>query len=160
MGKEMMLGWGALAAFAVFLGLSVWQDIRYRRLDGRLLAGFGLVGTALRLSAAWLLWKGGGVWQEVLLDGCGAALLGAALLALGRAARGALGEGDGCFFLVSGLYLGFRGNIALFFASLMACFLFCCPLLLWGRWKGVSMRKRQVPFLPFVALGALGMAVW
>lgn len=159
MSGEMALGWGFLGAFGIFLGIAVWQDIRYRRLGAGLLAGFGLLGAVLRLYAAWLLWKGEGVWQEVLLDGCGAALLGIALLILGRAAKGALGEGDGCFFAVSGLYLGIKGNIALFFAAMTACFLFCCLLLLWGRWKGVSMRKRRVPFLPFVALGALGMAV-
>ncbi len=159
MDQGMILGWGRLAVFAVFLGGAAWQDVRRRQVNGLFLIGFGLLGMVFWLSAAWFVWKGEGVWQEVLFSGAGGALLGAALLLLGRLSGGALGEGDGCFFIISGLYLGLKGNIGLFFAALTACFLFCCLLLLWGSWKGVSVRKRRVPFLPFAALGALGLAI-
>lgn len=48
----------------------------------------------------------------------GAALIpGILLLVLSKITKGAVGQGDGFFFLVSGMYLGFWDNVALLFLA-------------------------------------------
>ena len=75
---------------------------------------------------------------------------GIALVLLSRLSGGAVGEGDGWFFVVAGVALGVRNAVALFFISLFLCCLWCVGMAVWGWRRRISVRRKTVPFLPFV----------
>ena len=127
--------------FLIFLAVAAWQDMRDKEIDAWLYVVFG-----------GLIWFGklcfdGPVelWREAVN-----AMPGIALVLLSRLSGGAVGEGDGWFFVVAGVALGVRNAVALFFMSLFLCCLWCAGMAVWG-WRGrISVRRKTVPFLPFV----------
>lgn len=76
-------------------------------------------------------------------------LLGGILLLIGRLSRGALGEGDGIFFIIAGIYLGFWKNLALLVSALILCSFSGLVLFLWGQMQGRDYRKKTLPLLVF-----------
>lgn len=75
---------------------------------------------------------------------------GAVLLVLSRVSRGAVGEGDGWFFLGTGLCLGCEKTFLLLAGGILLCGLFSLPVLVMGYVYGKNRRKMEVPFLPFL----------
>ncbi len=127
--------------FLIFLAVAAWQDMRDKEIDAWLYVVFG-----------GLIWFGklcfdGPVelWREAVN-----AVPGIALVLLSRLSGGAVGEGDGWFFVVAGVALGVRNAVALFFMSLFLCCLWCAGMAVWGWRRRISVRRRTVPFLPFV----------
>ena len=103
--------------FAAFLCVCAWEDFREKKFR------FYFYGSAASVAAAWTAG-----YYIILLDWAdmyeahlwlamrGAALIpGILLLVLSKITKGAVGQGDGFFFLVSGMYLGFWDNVALLF---------------------------------------------
>lgn len=126
------------------------QDFRFRSISGRLLAISGAVGFIL-------CFRQGREIGPVL----GSMAVGAFLLLLSRISRGAIGEGDGWFFTVSGLYLNFWDNLlllssGLFLGGIFALFLTTAAFL--NGSKG-SAGKRRIPFLPLLLPAGLWMAL-
>lgn len=131
----------------VFLGIAAWMDARTRQISVWLYMLFGGIGL---LSAAEALWN-----QKISgVSGYGGLAvslgIGISLILLGQVTEGAIGAGDGLFFLVSGLYLTWQENLGLLYYGLLCCSMFGLGLILWGNWKGVSVRKQKLPFLPFL----------
>ena len=127
--------------FLIFLAVAAWQDMRDKEIDAWLYVVFG-----------GLIWFGklcfdGPVelWREAVN-----AVPGIALVLLSRLSGGAVGEGDGWFFVVAGVALGVRNAVALFFMSLFLCCLWCAGMAVWGWRRRISVRRKTVPFLPFV----------
>ena len=127
--------------FLIFLAVAAWQDMRDKEIDAWLYVVFG-----------GLIWFGklcfdGPVelWREAVN-----AVPGIALVLLSRLSGGAEGEGDGWFFVVAGVALGVRNAVALFFMSLFLCCLWCAGMAVWGWRRRISVRRKTVPFLPFV----------
>ena len=127
--------------FLIFLAVAAWQEMRDKEIDAWLYVVFG-----------GLLWFGklcfdGPVelWREAVN-----AVPGIALVLLSRLSGGAVGEGDGWFFVVAGVALGVRNAVALFFMSLFLCCLWCAGMAVWGWRRRISVRRKTVPFLPFV----------
>ena len=127
--------------FLIFLAVAAWQDMRDKEIDAWLYVVFG-----------GLIWFGklcfdGPVelWREAVN-----AVPGIALVLLSRLSGGAVGEGDGWFFVVAGVALGVWNAVALFFISLFLCCLWCAGMAVWGWRRRISVRRRTVPFLPFV----------
>lgn len=127
--------------FLIFLAVAAWQDMRDKEIDAWLYVVFG-----------GLIWFGklcfdGPVelWREAVN-----AVPGIALVLLSRLSGGTVGEGDGWFFVVAGVALGVRNAVALFFMSLFLCCLWCAGMAVWGWRRRISVRRRTVPFLPFV----------
>lgn len=127
--------------FLIFLAVAAWQDMRDKEIDAWLYVVFG-----------GLIWFGklcfdGPVelWREAVN-----AVPGIALVLLSRLSGGAVGEGDGWFFVVAGVALGVRNAVALFFISLFLCCLWCAGMAVWGWRRRISVRRKTVPFLPFV----------
>ena len=127
--------------FLIFLAVAAWQDMRDKEIDAWLYVVFG-----------GLIWFGklcfdGPVelWREAVN-----AVPGIALVLLSRLSGGAVGEGDGWFFVVAGVALGVWNAVALFFMSLFLCCLWCAGMAVWGWRRRISVRRRTVPFLPFV----------
>ncbi len=127
--------------FLIFLAVAAWQDMRDKEIDAWLYVVFG-----------GLIWFGklcfdGPVelWREAVN-----AVPGIALVLLSRLSGGAVGEGDGWFFVVAGVALGVRNAVALFFMSLFLCCLWCAGMAVWGWRRRISVRRKTVPLLPFV----------
>lgn len=86
-------------------------------------------------------------WGMMLSGMCpGLGLIGCGLLW-----RNAIGIGDGCFFLVSGLLLGFWENLELLCYGLLLCGVYCLGYLAWNQIRHHrNVRNYTVPFLPFL----------
>lgn len=132
--------------FAGFLLLAAAQDLKKKQVDIWIYLLFG--GAALAIGIGRELTGGDACpWLEHL-SGAG---LGMGLLAVSAVSRGGIGTGDGCFFLVSGLFLGFWENLMMLCYGTLLCGVFCLGYWIWCRFHMIAdVRKRVVPFLPFV----------
>lgn len=144
-----------MVLFLCFLLVAAVQDIRRKQVDIRVYAIFGIAGAALgaiRLTAV-------GVWYG--LPGYVAAMsVGAGMVGLSLASGGSVGLGDGLFFVVSGLMLGFWENLALLLYGTLCCGIFCLIYYVWCRLRsGRRVGKQTVPFLPFTVLPGIWLAV-
>lgn len=139
--KEMFLAFAILAAA---------QDLRRKQIDLWVYVLFSVLAFVACLfeETSWFSVAAGSV-------------LGAVLLACGRISGGAIGDGDGLFFLISGLMLGFRDNLLLLGMGIFLCGLFSTVLYVWNLlYKKRDVRKLEVPFLPFVAVCGVGNVLW
>lgn len=78
-----------------------------------------------------------------------AALAGIVMLMLSRITEGALGEGDGWFFLLSALYWDAEKVLLLFSGGLVIGCIWGMGLFMHGRWSG--NRKKTNASIPFLA---------
>ena len=149
---EMMLEKTSNAIFLVYLLVAAWKDYRTREIEGWIfmVAGLGgLIVCSIKCLA------GHRTWLEIVLS-CS---VGVGLLALGRLSNGGIGEGDGWFFVVSGLYLSGLENMGLFLSGLCVCFLWSLPLAVKAILENGKGRKRELPFLPFLLPAGVWFAV-
>lgn len=130
-----------------FLAVSVWQDLKRQEIDVWVYLVFGSLIWFCRLCSEGPL----DLSREVVN-----VIPGLLMVALSRWSGGALGEGDGWFFVVSGIMLGFYRNTAAITAGILFCGLWCGGMFVWNRRKGIGSAGKTVPFLPFAALGVMG----
>lgn len=139
-----------MVTYTVYALLAAWQDLRHRGVSRwvyLVFAGIGAVQIGFR-----------GV---VSLPAAGAAMLpGILLLLLTRCSRGAIGAGDGYFFLVSAFYLSMRDITLLLCFGLLLCTACCLGIVVWGCIAGVNVRKKRLPFLAFVFPAWIWMALF
>ena len=150
---------GRTALVGLFLAWAAVQDARYREIPIRLFQLFGLSAVIFLLAEL----GPGRVYDDpysFLMNRVGGALIGVLLLVLCRMTRGAVGSGDGVFFLISGLLLGVRRNFLLFAGGVFLSGLYSLGLLVVCRFRNRSLRRTDtLPFLPFAAVaGVLFMA--
>lgn len=131
--------------FLLYLVTAAGQDLKRKSVELWVYAGFG--GWAL-LSLGFQLVAGEQVaWGNLFSSLC----LGLGLIGCGLLWHRAIGVGDGCFFLVSGLMLGFWENLALLCYGMLLCSLYCLVLAVWNQvLYHRDMRRHTVPFLPFL----------
>ena len=134
--------------FLCFLILAAYQDLRMKSIESRLFWLFGFTGIGICLLEKRSL-------SEVMVS-CG---IGGILLLVSRWTRGGIGEGDGWFFVVSGLYLPGRANGVLFLCGLSLCFLVSLPLAVMSVIRRGNGRKRRLPFLPFLLLPGIWLGL-
>lgn len=148
--------------FAAFLCVCAWEDFREKKISVLFL------WVAASVAAAWTAG-----YYMILLDWAdmheahlwlamrGAALIpGILLLVLSKITKGAVGQGDGFFFLVSGMYLGFWDNVTLLFFGLLICSLWGMGMLIWGMFEKKRIKNVQLPFLPFLVPAAVALAAF
>lgn len=142
--------WGFLAAATV-------QDFCRKQIDLWL---FVLAGVLAAVGNGYFyLAAKGEVSLESLAAGAGIGIL---LMGAAAVSRGGIGLGDGCFFCISGLMLGFWKNLTLFCISMMMCGVCGLFLMAQARFSGHkqgSLRKKTVPFMPFVLAAAICMEI-
>lgn len=129
--------------FLCFLIWGAWWDVKTGAFPTAGLAVFGAAGLAAALAE-----KSKSLW-----DMAGGAAVGAVLLGISLLKPKQIGDGDGIFLLVTGVLLGFWGNVALLFYSLL-------PMALLGLLfaaAGRPIRSVSVPFAPFALAAGLGM---
>ena len=79
-----------------------------------------------------------------------AASVGAAMILMSYATRGALGMGDGLFFLLSACFLSFQEELLLFFLGLGLSSVWSMGIVLCAFFAGRDTRSRTIPFLACV----------
>ena len=137
--------------FLIFMGAAAWQDIRRRSISLNTFFWAAVFGLLLRLGLSGR--TGGGEALIKLAVSLGtAALPGAVLLGTHVLFGKSVGQGDGLFFLVSGVFLGAWKNFLLLWGSLLLCFPVSVCLLLMGRG-----REYRLPFLPFAVPVGIGV---
>lgn len=130
--------WNSVLFTVVSLWLAV-EDLRYRSVSLWGISALALVG-------------GSGVILEgrMAADVAGGLVTGAVLVAFGKAVNGAVGSGDGLYIMAASLSLGFWGSVQLLCYGLVLCAVFAAIYFLWGQMKGICVRNREIPFLPFL----------
>lgn len=128
----------------VFLYMAAGLDLWKREIPVWLYGVFGLVGIV------------NVVRNPLLLPMAGSIAIGLVLLLISFGSGGAVGDGDGWFFLVSGLYLAWQENLSLLCSGLLLSSLYAIGWIIWGKWNGVSVKHIKIPFLPFL----LPMGIW
>lgn len=81
--------------------------------------------------------------------------VGAVVLLISMVTKGKIGLGDGLILCVTGLVLGFWGNIELFGLALLLAAVVSIFLLVFQ----LANRKKSIPFVPFLFLGYLVIMV-
>ena len=81
---------------------------------------------------------------------CGGIGIGLLLLFISKKSDGAIGKGDGLTFMITGIYLGLWRNLCLLWFSLILCSLWGAGLMVIGRMRWKQVKKKELPFLPFV----------
>lgn len=132
--------------FLMYLVIAAAQDLRRKSVELWVYAGFG-IWALLSIGYQWLTESGSVVWVDLFSGVC----LGLGLIGCGLLWKRAIGVGDGCFFLVSGLMLGFWENLALLCYGMLLCCIYCLGLAVWNQvLYHRDMRRHTVPFLPFL----------
>ena len=129
--------------FLLFLLSASWQDLKKKTIKRSSFLIWGTVGVILQAAH---------IFSQIFM---GTEKLGILLLSLSTATEEAMGKGDGCFFLVAGIFLGFWKNMLLLSGGLFLCFPAAVYLMIKGR---KARNTESIPFLPFVfpvGLGAL-----
>ncbi len=125
--------------FTIFLFISAFQDGKTKTISVWLLIAAGVAGVILTFFTG----------QEVS-DRFLGSLIGIVMVVISRFTDGALGEGDGWFFAVSGPFLGFFMNLRLLVYSVFLSGFLCGGIYLYFLVKGKDIKKASVPFLPFL----------
>ena len=139
-------GGNGMNLFFVFLGIAAWQDLRTRRISLDVLAGGAAAGI---ITCVWKARFPG----EIIL----AMIPGIGLLTVSILTGGLLGEGDGLFLIVSGLFLEWQECVLLLIAGQIFCGIFGLAMMVGSQigTGGGSVRKQRLPFLPFLLPAAL-----
>lgn len=131
--RKAVSGWFFLFFFVHFVTLQVCHRLYYGEISvGQTSIWFRGMSTDSSPGSLWA--------------GC---MIGVILFLIGRITEGALGAGDGMFFLIAGLYLGFWRNLFLLGSTLFLCSIAGLIYLVWGRVQGRDYRKRTLPLLIF-----------
>ena len=137
---------GFRIGFLLFLLSAAWQDLRKKSIRASTFYIWGMMGLMFRgiqilyrlqqmvceetgKSGEEIFWSMAVLVLELFLD----LFPGLLLLGISVVTEEAMGKGDGWFFLVSGLFLGFWKNVFLLTGGLFLCF----PVAVWlmiGRW--------------------------
>ena len=134
--------------FVIFLLAAAWEDGREKAVSLWLFKAAGVAGVILALLQ-------GDMGGERLLS----YTVGLGLLLLSQLTGEAIGIGDGCFFVVSGLYLSALVNLKLLIYGIFLNGIVCGGMYVWSRLKGRDVRKKSVPFLPFLVPVWIGMVI-
>lgn len=133
----------------LFMISAVCQDLKMKSVSVKSFLLFGgLIFLMACLSGVFL--------QTGWLARAGSMGIGAALIMISRLSRGAIGEGDGWFLIITGILLGFWNNLALLLYGILFCSCYSLGLVVWGFFLKVNIRKKTVPFLPFL----LPFGIW
>ncbi|HHV09701.1 MAG TPA: hypothetical protein GXX75_05405 [Clostridiales bacterium] len=105
----------------------------------------------------WLIVAGGGMMlvsilfcnSITLVDRLGGIAVGGTVLLISLATKGKIGFGDGLLLCISGMGLGFWGNLELFAVALFLAAAVSIALMM----LRLADRKKSIPFVPFLLSG-------
>lgn len=121
------------------------QDIYKKKIALWIVAvGAVFIGICIPFSETFSLW-----------DRIGGMAVGVVVVLISIATAGKIGLGDGLILCVTGLGLGFWGNMELFAVSLFAAAVISIILLI----LRIADRKKSIPFVPFLMAGYIVLLV-
>lgn len=135
--------------FIIFLGIAAAYDMKTRKIPVWL---FWLSAIA---ACGMMVWSRDRDFWDVA---CGLAV-GLGVLGLSKLFHGAIGEGDGIFFCISGILLGFQKNLCLLGGGIIVCGIYSACLILFGVFTKISVRTWKLPFLAFLVPVGVGVVV-
>lgn len=138
MGMEMLSLLGVLGALSV-------EDIKKKKVSIVVLALAGIAGILMHLQFARI-----SIWNIL-----GGVTVGAVMYGVSILSREKIGKGDAILIAVTGIYLGFWGNIILLWVSSVLAGMggvFALVLLKKGR-------EFEIPFIPFVFVAYIGCII-
>ena len=162
--------------FLLFLLSASWQDLKKKTIKKSTFQIWGTVGVILQaahiFSQIFMGTEKMGM-QVIVQEVTGlmfAALLGILLLSLSTATEEAMGKGDGCFFLISGLFLGLADNLLLLCGAVLSSGLFGLGYYVFHcvnrcrnrsscQERRLKIGKTEFPFLPFAVLPGIWIVV-
>lgn len=127
------------------LALCSAEDIKKKRIRLNPLLAFGILGIFFHM-----LWRMQSIGDLLL-----GMTVGVVLLFLSVLTGGKIGMGDAILLIVTGIYLGLRQNLELFFYGLLMCSMWALGLLILRK----KSRKDSIPFVPFLLAAYMGMLV-
>lgn len=127
------------------LALCSAEDIKKKRIRLNPLLAFGILGIFFHM-----LWRMQSIGDLLL-----GMTVGVLLLFLSVLTGGKIGMGDAVLLIVTGIYLGLRQNLELFFYGLLMCSMWALGLLILRK----KSRKDSIPFVPFLLAAYMGMLV-
>lgn len=148
--------------FSVFLLTAAWYDAWKKEIPVWIFwagaaAAMGLFGWKLLNE---ILYSTNGTMLKLCADCIAGSMLGICLLICGKLTRGAIGAGDGWFFLVSGWFLGLRDTALLLYGGIFLCGGWALGLFCWNCVRcNENVGKMTLPFLPFAALSWFGLVL-
>ena len=125
--------------FGMFLLVAAWEDGRRKSVSIWLLLSAGAAGIILCF-----------LQRENFANRFTGCLVGIALLVISGLTKESVGTGDGCFFIISGLFLPALSNLILLLYGLSLSGIFCGLFFLLNRVKGINVGKERIPFIPFL----------
>ena len=135
-----------------FMVAAAFQDLRTKDVS---VWKFWVFGCAVMIAA----WFHGNFEIAGLPERAGSMGIGAALLLVSKISGGSIGEGDGWVLLITGMALGFWNNFALLLYGLLFSSCFSLGLVVWGFFLHVDIRKKTIPFLPFLLPAGIWMVM-
>lgn len=121
----------------LFLVCSV-EDIRKKQVNMCILLGSGILAVVFHL-----YWGSHGIF-----DMLGGSALGLFVLICSRLTGGKVGEGDGLFLMMTGLFLGWRENVAVYFLGTLLAGIYGLAQLCMHR----KRRQDEIAFVPFLGI--------
>lgn len=125
------------------LGVCSLEDIKTRRIKTVAVLFFGILGILCHLIAGSI-----SIWSIL-----GGMAVGGIIFMVASLSDEKIGKGDGLLLVVTGIYLGFWGNIVLLWGASLLAGAVGLVLLVMGK------RQASIPFIPFVAVMYLIMEV-
>lgn len=133
------------AAVVGMLAICSAEDIRKKKVCINLVFAFGIIGIFFHM-----------IWQQYTIQNLLAGMaVGVLLLIFSVISGGKVGTGDGIILIVTGVYLGAKQNIELFFTGLLLCGIWAVYLLVFQK----RSREEEIPFVPFLLAAYMGMLV-
>lgn len=134
----------------LFLGIlciGAYMDHKSKELNGAYLLVSFMIGSIFAVRSL----VHNGSWLEILLS-CG---VGVGVLGVSYMTDGGIGEGDGWFFIISGLFLTWEENLFLLCFGWFLCFLYSLTMVGMMIGRRMTRQSESVPFLPFLVPAGL-----
>lgn len=93
---------------------------------------------------------------ESLLSAAAGAIPGIILFLLGKASDEAIGYGDCWIVLILGISMGFWNVLGILSTAFWGIFTWAVCVFL----KKKKSRNKQIPFIPFLTIGMVGVCIW
>ncbi len=155
-------------SFFLYIIAAAWQDGRRKAVSGWFLLFFFVhfivsqichrmfrADMDIRQASVWFRGMSADSSLGNLWAGC---LIGVALFLISWITEGALGRGDGSFFFIAGIYLGFWKNLFLLVSTLFLCSIAGLGYMTFGRLYGKDYRKKTLPLLVFAVPAGILLA--
>lgn len=139
--KENTMNWISDTVLLILFTITAYQDWKEQNICLYMPIAAGVVGLILHLL----------FWERTMIDLLLGVVIGVGVLLIAWVSRECVGAGDGIMLMISGIYLGFWGNLELLLTALLLVGIAALFLIVVKR-KGKNYR---VPFLPFVLVAYL-----